>query len=105
MSTMPRHTFFFIELLIEKLDHCLYEWRAEPSGGRVVLEQGNGDSIKDCIRAARSILGAAHAVELRYDGYCAGTFTGTQIIETPELYAAKAGDLTRYFKAIEASLL
>lgn len=101
---MSRRDFFFIELLIEKLDQGFYEWRAEASGGGVILEEGNGDSIKDCIRAARSILGAAHAVELRYDGYCAGTFTGTQIIESPELYAAKASDVTRYFKAVEASL-
>lgn len=101
---MNRRDFFFIELLIEKLDHSLYEWRAEPSGGGVVLEEGNGESIADCIRAAKSIVGAADAVELRYDGYCAGTFTGTEIIENPGLYATKAGDLTRYFKAVEALL-
>lgn len=101
---MTRRNFFFTELLIEKLDVCLYEWRAEPRGGGVVLEQGNGDSIEDCIRGARGILGASHCVELRYDSYCAGTFTGTEINENPALYATKAGNLARYFKAVEASL-
>lgn len=101
---MTRRDFFFIELLIEKLDRGLYEWRAEPRGGGVVLEQGNGESIEACIRDAWGILGAAHGVELRYDGYCAGTFTGTEMIANPALYATKASDVTRYFKAVEASL-
>lgn len=101
---MTQRDFFFIELLIEKLDVALYEWQAEPRGGGAALEQGNGESIEDCIRGARGILGASHGVELRYDSYCAGTFTGTEINENPALYATKAGDLARYFKAVEASL-
>ncbi|RIJ85177.1 hypothetical protein RSP822_17215 [Ralstonia solanacearum] len=102
---MTRRNFLFIELLIEKLDHCLYEWRAELPGGGDALEQGGGDSIEDCIREARGILGAADGVELRYDGYCAGTFVGSELVEKPALYATKASDVTRYFKAVEASLL
>lgn len=101
---MTHRQFFFIELLIEKLDRSLYEWKAEPRGGGIVLEQGNGESIEDCIRNAWGILGAADGVELRYDGYCAGTFVGSQLVENPALYATKASDVTRYFKAVEASM-
>jgi len=101
---MTRHDFFFIELHIQKQDQGFYEWFAEPRGGAVVLEQGSGDSIAACIRAASSILGAAHGVELRYDGYCAGSFTGAEMNGNPALYASKASDVTRYFKAVEASL-
>lgn len=101
---MTQRDFFFIELLIEKLDRCLYEWRAQPRGGGVVLDEGNGESIEDCLRDACGILGAADGVELRYDGYCAGTFTGAEMNANPALYATKASDVSRYFKAVEASL-
>ncbi|MDO3617472.1 hypothetical protein Q3O97_16610 [Ralstonia pseudosolanacearum] len=101
---MTHRQFFFIELLIEKLDYCLYEWRAEPHGGGDAIERGSGESIEDCLRDAQGVVGAADGVELRYDGYCAGTFVGSQLVENPALYATKASDLTRYFKAVEASM-
>jgi len=98
--------FFFIVLRIEKLDVSLYEWVAEADGsGPPALDSGNGCSIEDCLRRATGILSAAHGVELRYDGYCAGTFVGAEVAERPAEFAAQAATVTKKFKAIQWSLV
>lgn len=102
---MSSRQFFFIVLRVEKLDTSLYEWSAEADGGGPSLESGNGSNIEDCLREAGSILSAAHGVELRYDGYCAGTFVGAEVAERPSEFASKAANVTKYFKAVERSLL
>lgn len=100
-----RH-FFFIVLRIEKLDVSLYEWVAEAGGGSPPpLESGNSASIEGCLRDAADILSAAHGVELRYDGYCAGTFVGTEVAERPAEFADKAAAITKHFKAIQWALV
>ncbi|WP_316150632.1 hypothetical protein [Cupriavidus sp. BIC8F] len=97
--------FFFIVLRVEKLDVALYEWAAEADGGGPpTLDSGNGSSIEDCLRDAADILRAAHGVELRYDGYCAGTFVGAEVAERPSEFASKAAAVTKYFKAVHLSL-
>lgn len=102
---MSSGQFFFIVLRVEKLDVSLYEWVAEADGsGPPALDSGNGSSIEDCLRDASGILNAAHGVELRYDGYCAGTFVGAEVAERPAEFAAKAAAVTMYFKAVYRSL-
>lgn len=101
---MSHQDFFFIVFRVEKLDTRLYEWFAEADSGGVVLAKGNGGSIQECLRDARSILGAAHGVELRYDGYCAGTFSGTELVEQPAKFADKAAEVTMRFKSVHSSL-
>ncbi|QBP10110.1 hypothetical protein [Cupriavidus metallidurans] len=97
--------FFFIVLRIEKLETSLYEWVAEAdSSGPPALDSGNGSSIEDCLRGAVGILSASHGVELRYDGFCAGTFIGAEVAERPAEFAAKAAAVTKYFKAVQFSM-
>lgn len=97
--------FFFIVLRIGKLDNSLYEWVAEAdASGPPALDSGSGTSIEDCLRDAVGILSASHAVELRYDGFCTGTFVGAEVAEHPAEFAAKAAGVTKHFKAVQWSM-